>query len=134
MRLYWCCVHFDFKVSDLLNTFFNIAWIQAIYCSIYFCTKISKSLNRHCRFLCFHTKSVIRTFVSSNRNRSALFCALSILLIAFSLVKFQPKEQSLKFEYTKLSISIFLTSKVRYDFDLRRAFNCLTADLYKSQI
>ena len=134
MRLFWCCVHFDLKVSDLLNTFFNIAWIQAIYCSIYFCTKISKSLNHHCRFLCFHKKSVIRTFVSSNRNRSALFCALSILLIAFSLVKFQPKEQSLKFEYTKLSISIFLTSKVRYDFDLRRAFNCLTADLYKSQI
>ena len=134
MRLYWCCVHFDLKVSDLLNTFFHIAWIQAIYCSIYFCIKISKSLNRHCRFLCFHKKSVIRTFVSSNRNRSALFCALSILLIAFSLVKFQPKEQSLKFEYTKLSISIFLTSKVRYDLDLRRAFNCLTADLYKSLI
>ena len=42
---------------------FHIVWIQAIYCSIYFCTKISKSLNRHFRFLCLHRKSVITTFV-----------------------------------------------------------------------
>ena len=42
---------------------FHIVRIQVIYCSIYFCTKISKSLNRHCRFLCFHKKSVTRTFI-----------------------------------------------------------------------
>ena len=42
---------------------FHIAWIQAIHCSIYFCTKIFKSLNRCCRFLCFLKKSVIRFLV-----------------------------------------------------------------------
>ena len=42
---------------------FHIAWIWVVYCSIYFCKKITKSLNCHCRLIYFHKKSVVRTFV-----------------------------------------------------------------------
>ena len=38
----------------------------------------------------------------------------------------------MKFENIKLSISDFLALKVRCAFNLRRAFNFLAADLYKS--
>ena len=55
-----------------------------------------------------------------------------MLLIAFALVKFQPKLQQSKFDYKKFPISILLVLKVRYDFNLRGIFDCMAADLHKS--